>query len=391
MKDEIIDNFNYEENINYEQLNSKFNIMSTPSKYNYSPINNLYEDFSKNILNSKIKNISFEDLITLSTSNKKKVNITNESIIDEMKNKLYQYNQILNFKINQNEYFHKEFQNFKNIYKNYFQSLTNFNIENYHKLLKDFELIKISYEQNLKKNSDFEEWEILEHSINNFSEFLHNSLDNVNYQLDLDGIMQKIIDLSNYIQFDEKDNNINLNEDDDNLLYNKINFDFGNENLGNIYPFKRNNVLYIKDKKGNITQNCFSLKKIDKINKTSKIIKIIIYIDNKENINFVKSIINLFKNSFSTYIIYYFEKIQLFSSFKIHFIGKCKSIPKIKKLINEIINQSKYKIIIKQFYYNSLKEIIMKIIHKLKNNNANYFYTTNIKKNILNKLYNKNY
>ena len=391
MKDEIIDNFNYEENINYEQLNSKFNIMSTPSKYNYSPINNLYEDFSKNILNSKIKNISFEDLITLSTSNKKKVNITNESIIDEMKNKLYQYNQILNFKINQNEYFHKEFQNFKNIYKNYFQSLTNFNIENYHKLLKDFELIKISYEQNLKKNSDFEEWEILEHSINNFSEFLHNSLDNVNYQLDLDGIMQKIIDLSNYIQFDEKDNNINLNEDDDNLLYNKINFDFGNENLGNINPFKRNNVLYIKDKKGNITQNCFSLKKIDKINKTSKIIKIITYIDNKENINFVKSIINLFKNSFSTYIIYYFEKIQLFSSFKIHFIGKCKSIPKIKKLINEIINQSKYKIIIKQFYYNSLKEIIMKIIHKLKNNNANYFYTTNIKKNILNKLYNKNY
>ncbi len=391
MKDEIIDNFNYEENINYEQLNSKFNIISTPSKYNYSPINNLYEDFSKNILNSKIKNISFEDLITLSTSNKKKVNITNESIIDEMKNKLYQYNQILNFKINQNEYFHKEFQNFKNIYKNYFQSLTNFNIENYHKLLKDFELIKISYEQNLKKNSDFEEWDILEHSINNFSEFLHNSLDNVNYQLDLDGIMQKIIDLSNYIQFDEKDNNINLNEDDDNLLYNKINFDFGNENLGNINPFKRNNVLYIKDKKGNITQNCFSLKKIDKINKTSKIIKIIIYIDNKENINFVKSIINLFKNSFSTYIIYYFEKIQLFSSFKIHFIGKCKSIPKIKKLINEIINQSKYKIIIKQFYYNSLKEIIMKIIHKLKNNNANYFYTTNIKKNILNKLYNKNY
>ena len=391
MKDEIIDNFNYEENINYEQLNSKFNIMSTPSKYNYSPINNLYEDFSKNILNSKIKNISFEDLITLSTSNKKKVNITNESIIDEMKNKLYQYNQILNFKINQNEYFHKEFQNFKNIYKNYFQSLTNFNIENYHKLLKDFELIKISYEQNLKKNSDFEEWEILEHSINNFSEFLHNSLDNVNYQLDLDGIMQKIIDLSNYIQFDEKDNNINLNEDDDNLLYNKINFDFGNENLGNINPFKRNNVLYIKDKKGNITQNCFSLKKIDKINKTSKIIKIIIYIDNKENINFVKSIINLFKNSFSTYIIYYFEKIQLFSSFKIHFIGKCKSIPKIKQLINEIINQSKYKLIIKQFYYNSLKEIIMKIIHKLKNNNANYFYTTNIKKNILNKLYNKNY
>ena len=391
MKDEIIDNFNYEENINYEQLNSKFNIMSTPSKYNYSPINNLYKDFSKNILNSKIKNISFEDLITLSTSNKKKVNITNESIIDEMKNKLYQYNQILNFKINQNEYFHKEFQNFKNIYKNYFQSLTNFNIENYHKLLKDFELIKISYEQNLKKNSDFEEWDILEHSINNFSEFLHNSLDNVNYQLDLDGIMQKIIDLSNYIQFDEKDNNINLNEDDDNLLYNKINFDFGNENLGNINPFKRNNVLYIKDKKGNITQNCFSLKKIDKINKTSKIIKIIIYIDNKENINFVKSIINLFKNSFSTYIIYYFEKIQLFSSFKIHFIGKCKSIPKIKKLINEIINQSKYKIIIKQFYYNSLKEIIMKIIHKLKNNNANYFYTTNIKKNILNKLYNKNY
>ena len=391
MKDEIIDNFNYEENINYEQLNSKFNIISTPSKYNYSPINNLYEDFSKNILNSKIKNISFEDLITLSTSNKKKVNITNESIIDEMKNKLYQYNQILNFKINQNEYFHKEFQNFKNIYKNYFQSITNFNIENYHKLLKDFEQIKISYEQNLKKNSDFEEWDILEHSINNFSEFLHNSLDNVNYQLDLDGIMQKIIDLSNYIQFDEKDNNINLNEDDDNLLYNKINFDFGNENLGNINPFKRNNVLYIKDKKGNITQNCFSLKKIDKINKTSKIIKIIIYIDNKENINFVKSIINLFKNSFSTYIIYYFEKIQLFSSFKIHFIGKCKSIPKIKKLINEIINQSKYKIIIKQFYYNSLKEIIMKIIHKLKNNNANYFYTTNIKKNILNKLYNKNY
>ncbi len=391
MKDEIIDNFNYEENINYEQLNSKFNIMSTPSKYNYSPINNLYEDFSKNILNSKIKNISFEDLITLSTSNKKKVNITNESIIDEMKNKLYQYNQILNFKINQNVYFNKEFQNFKNIYKNYFQSLTNFNIENYHKLLKDFELIKISYEQNLKKNSDFEEWDILEHSINNFSEFLHNSLDNVNYQLNLDEIMQKIIDLSNDIQFDEKNNNINLNEEEDNILYNKINFDFRNENLGNNNQFKRNNALYMKNKKGNITQNFFSLKKIDKINKTSKIIKIIIYIDNKENINFVKSIINLFKNSFSTYIIYYFEKIQLFSSFKIHFIGKCKSIPKIKKLINEIINQSKYKIIIKQFYYNSLKEIIMKIIHKLKNNNANYFYTTNIKKNILNKLYNKNY
>ena len=389
MKDEIIDNFNYEENINYEQLNSKFNIMSTPSKYNYSPINNLYEDFSKNILNSKIKNISFEDLITLSTSNKKKVNITNESIIDEMKNKLYQYNQILNFKINQNEYFHKEFQNFKNIYKNYFQSITNFNIENYHKLLKDFELIKISYEQNLKKNSDFEEWEILEHSINNFSEFLHNSLDNVNYQLNLDEIMQKIIDLSNDIQFDEKNNNINLNEEDDNLLYNKINFDFRNENLGNNNQFKRNNALYMKDKKGNITQNFFSLKKIDKINKTSKIIKIIIYIDNKENINFVKSIINLFKNSFTTYIIYYFEKIQLFSSFKIYFIGKCKSISKIKKLINEIIGQSKNKIIIKQFFYNSLKEIIMEIINKLKNNNSNYFYTTNIKRDILNKLYNK--
>ena len=209
MKGEIIDNFNNEENINLEQFNSKYINISTPSKYSYSPINNLYQDFSKNILNSKTKNIPFEDLITLSSSNKKKINITNETIIDEMKNKLYQYNQILNFKINQSEYFNQEFENFKNIYKNYFLSLTNFNIENYHKLLKDFEVIKSSYEKYLKKNSDNDEWKIFEHSINNFSEFLHNSLDNVNYQLDLDVIMHKIIELANDIQFNEKNNNIN--------------------------------------------------------------------------------------------------------------------------------------------------------------------------------------
>lgn len=389
MKGEIIDNFNNEENINLEQFNSKYINISTPSKYSYSPINNLYQDFSKNILNSKTKNIPFEDLITLSSSNKKKINITNETIIDEMKNKLYQYNQILNFKINQSEYFNQEFENFKNIYKNYFLSLTNFNIENYHKLLKDFEVIKSSYEKYLKKNSDNDEWKIFEHSINNFSEFLHNSLDNVNYQLDLDAIMQKIIELANDIQFNEKNNNINLKEEDGNLFYNKINFDFANENFGNNNQFKRNNALYIKDKKGNISQNFFSLYKIGKINQTSKIIKIIIYIDNKENISFVKSIIHLFKNSFSKYIICCFEQIQIFSSFKIYFIGKCKSISKIKKLINETINQSKYKIIIRQFFYKSLKEILIKIINKIKNNNSNYFYTSNIKKDTLNKIYYK--
>ena len=382
-----INNNNNETEI--EQLDSNMINLSTPSKYSYSPINNLFQDFSQNITNSQLKNISFEELISLTTSKKKKTNITNDTIIDEIKNKIFQYNQILNFKMNQSEYYHKEFENFKVIYKNYFQSLTNFSVENYQKLLKDFEQIKKAFEQNLKKNADSDEWEILNHSIINFSEFLHNNLDNVNYQLDLEGIMQKIMDLSNKIKLDEKDNNSNLNEENY-LVSNKKMFDFGNNNCDN--ELKHNTVIYYKDNKNKFSENSFSLEKIGKLNKTSKIIKVVLYFNKNENNNFIQNIINILKDSFLKYIIYYFDKntIQIFSSFKISFVGKCKSILEIKKLIKDIIIQSQNKIIIKLIFYKSFKEILLKTIKKLKYSNSNYYYTSNIKRNILNKLYNRN-
>ena len=382
-----INNNNNETEI--EQLDSNMINLSTPSKYSYSPINNLFQDFSQNITNSQLKNISFEELISLTTSKKKKTNITNDTIIDEIKNKIFQYNQILNFKMNQSEYYHKEFENFKVIYKKYFQSLTNFSVENYQKLLKDFEQIKKAFEQNLKKNADSDEWEILNHSIINFSEFLHNNLDNVNYQLDLEGIMQKIMDLSNKIKLDEKDNNSNLNEENY-LVSNKKMFDFGNNNCDN--ELKQNTIIYYKDKKNKFSENSFSFEKIGKLNKTSKIIKVVLYFNKNENNNFIQNIINILKDSFLKYIIYYFDKntIQIFSSFKISFVGKCKSILEIKKLIKDIIIQSQNKIIIKLIFYKSFKEILLKTIKKLKYSNSNYYYTSNIKRNILNKLYNRN-
>ena len=382
-----INNNNNETEI--EQLDSNMINLSTPSKYSYSPINNLFQDFSQNITNSQLKNISFEELISLKKSKKKKTNITNDTIIDEIKNKIFQYNQILNFKMNQSEYYHKEFENFKVIYKNYFQSLTNFSVENYQKLLKDFEQIKKAFEQNLKKNADSDEWEILNHSIINFSEFLHNNLDNVNYQLDLEGIMQKIMDLSNKIKLDEKDNNSNLNEENY-LVSNKKMFDFGNNNCDN--ELKQNTIIYYKDKKNKFSENSFSFEKIGKLNKTSKIIKVVLYFNKNENNNFIQNIINILKDSFLKYIIYYFDKntIQIFSSFKISFVGKCKSILEIKKLIKDIIIQSQNKIIIKLIFYKSFKEILLKTIKKLKYSNSNYYYTSNIKRNILNKLYNRN-
>ena len=378
-----INNNNNETEI--EQLDSNMINLSTPSKYSYSPINNLFQDFSQNITNSQLKNISFEELISLTTSKKKKTNITNDTIIDEIKNKIFQYNQILNFKMNQSEYYHKEFENFKVIYKKYFQSLTNFSVENYQKLLKDFEQIKKAFEQNLKKNADSDEWEILNHSIINFSEFLHNNLDNVNYQLDLEGIMQKIMDLSNKIKLDEKDNNSNLNEENY-LVSNKKMFDFGNNNCDN--ELKQNTIIYYKDKKNKFSENSFSFEKIGKLNKTSKIIKVVLYFNKNENNNFIQNIINILKDSFLKYIIYYFDKntIQIFSSFKISFVGKCKSILEIKKLIKDIIIQSQNKIIIKLIFYKSFKEILLKTIKKLKYSNSNYYYTSNIKRNILNKL-----
>ena len=382
-----INNNNNETEI--EQLDSNMINLSTPSKYSYSPINNLFQDFSQNITNSQLKNISFEELISLTTSKKKKTNITNDTIIDEIKNKIFQYNQILNFKMNQSEYYHKEFENFKVIYKKYFQSLTNFSVENYQKLLKDFEQIKKAFEQNLRKNADSDEWEILNHSIINFSEFLHNNLDNVNYQLDLEGIMQKIMDLSNKIKLDEKDNNSNLNEENY-LVSNKKMFDFGNNNFDD--ELKQNTIIYYKDKKNKFSENSFSLEKIGKLNKTSKIIKVVLYFNKNENNNFIQNIINILKDSFLKYIIYYFDKntIQIFSSFKISFVGKCKSILEIKKLIKDIIIQSQNKIIIKLIFYKSFKEILLKTIKKLKYSNSNYYYTSNIKRNILNKLYNRN-
>ena len=382
MKGGIINNNNETE---IEQLDSNMINLSTPSKYSYSPINNLFQDFSQNITNSQLKNISFEELISLTTSKKKKTNITNDTIIDEIKNKIFQYNQILNFKMNQSEYYHKEFENFKVIYKKYFQSLTNFSVENYQKLLKDFEQIKKAFEQNLKKNADSDEWEILNHSIINFSEFLHNNLDNVNYQLDLEGIMQKIMDLSNKIKLDEKDNNSNLNEENY-LVSNKKMFDFGNNNFDD--ELKQNTIIYYKDKKNKFSENSFSFEKIGKLNKTSKIIKVVLYFNKNENNNFIQNIINILKDSFLKYIIYYFDKntIQIFSSFKISFVGKCKSILEIKKLIKDIIIQSQNKIIIKLIFYKSFKEILLKTIKKLKYSNSNYYYTSNIKRNILNKL-----
>ena len=382
MKGGIINNNNETE---IEQLDSNMINLSTPSKYSYSPINNLFQDFSQNITNSQLKNISFEELISLTTSKKKKTNITNDTIIDEIKNKIFQYNQILNFKMNQSEYYHKEFENFKVIYKKYFQSLTNFSVENYQKLLKDFEQIKKAFEQNLKKNADSDEWEILNHSIINFSEFLHNNLDNVNYQLDLEGIMQKIMDLSNKIKLDKKDNNSNLNEENY-LVSNKKMFDFGNNNFDN--ELKQNTIIYYKDKKNKFSENSFSFEKIGKLNKTSKIIKVVLYFNKNENNNFIQNIINILKDSFLKYIIYYFDKntIQIFSSFKISFVGKCKSILEIKKLIKDIIIQSQNKIIIKLIFCDSFKEILLKTIKKLKYSNSNYYYTSNIKRNILNKL-----
>ena len=66
-----INNNNNETEI--EQLESNMINLSTPSKYSYSPINNLFQDFSQNITNSQLKNISFEELISLTTLKKKKL------------------------------------------------------------------------------------------------------------------------------------------------------------------------------------------------------------------------------------------------------------------------------------------------------------------------------
>ena len=366
----------------------KMNMAITPQKSQLSRIKkscNLYDEFNEN-KNSNLKKISFNDLISLSTTKKNKANISNQDIINEFHNKLNYYTQILHFKESQKENFMNELVLFQKWFLSYFQNLTNFDEINFVKLKNDFEKIKLTYDANLLSHAEPIEWELFYNSTNNFFEYLHNSLDKVNYNIDMENVTNNIID--------QTEKMINLNDYDLFAKYGEKNyFDKSSKHITHKNKERSKKIYEIILMKycGDFSETYYDNGKGDNKKKV-KFLKMKIYFAKEENYDLIKETIEYFSHFFKRYLITYKEDKEEKSEFssynhfiKIAFGGICIRNKRLKsELIKLITEKIVLNCVIKLIYYQTLRECLKSTVGKLKIKDKYIYYTSNLSNHYLN-------
>lgn len=372
--------------------NNTLNYLTTPQKNNniiLTKKKNLYDEFSEN-KNSNLKKISFNELIALSTNKKTKNKITNQDIINEFNNKINYYTQILHYKEAQKENFMSELVNFQKWFLSYFQKITGFDEVSFGKLKNDYEKIKLSYDTNLLSHADSFEWELFDNSINNFMDYLHDILDKVNHNVDIEKVTNDLIDQGGKI--------ISLNDYEMYAKCQKKNY-FDKKNfLSSDYSFndKQNKkiiyeIIMLKhcgDFSETYYDSGYHEGEVDGKRKKLKFLKLKIYLTKKESYAIIKETIDKNIDMFKRYLITFKQDSKECDSqfIKIIFCGICLKHKKIKQnLLNLLTEKIQNNAVIKLIYYHTLKESLDKTIKKLKNKQNFIYYTSNFPQNYLNR------
>lgn len=371
--------------------NNNLNYLLTPQKNNniiLTKKKNLYDEFSEN-KNSNLKKISFDELISLSTNKKERKKITNQDIINEFNNKINYYTQILHYKEAQKENFMSELVNFQKWFLSYFQKITNFDEVSFGKLKNDYEKIKLTYDTNLLSHADAFEWELFDNSINNFMEFLHDILDKVNYNVDIEKVTNDLIEQGGKM--------ITLNDYEMYSKYQKKNYFDKKKYLSSDYNFndKQNKksiyeIIMMKHC-GDYSETYYDsgeYEGVDEKRKKFKFLKLKIYLSKKENYSIIKESIDKNIDMFKRYLVTFKQDSKECSSqfIKIIFCGICLKNKKLKQnLLNFLTEKIQNNAVIKLIYYLTLKKTLDKTIKKLKQKENFIYYTSNFPQHYLNR------
>lgn len=367
-----------------------YNNLRTPQKSSSGKrddfSNNLYEQFNENV-KTNLKQISFDELISLSTTKKELNNITNEDIINELQNKISYYNQILRFKESQKEVLENELFNFRKWFVSYFQKITNFNELTFDKIKRDYNELKLEYESKLLSNSSKEEWEYFQNMSNNFFDYIHLVLDKVNFDSDIGTITAEIMKKAEKIDLDEV--NVEGIKKTKKVEFNNLKSSFDSDTKkAKAKPGEVCEVILYKNY-DNFTESKFVKCDESQFHQLKqhrlKYVNLKIYFSKKEDLGSLMKNIEEIKGLFKKYIVT-FSSSGSSPFVKFCVCGITKRRCRLKKTLLKIITENlKHNCVIRRIYFSKQKYTIQPIIKKLYENKKYNYYTSNFSQASLNR------
>lgn len=368
---------------------------------------NLLSNFNK----EKRLNVSFDELISISTEKKRAQGITDNDIITELQNKVNQYKQIFTFKQNHYSEYINVLRSFEKYFMSYFQKVTEFDMATFVKLKEDFEKIQMTYDNNVLHQAEEFEWEIFQSSTNNFFDYLQNSLNKIkeiNMKEITEGIIIKAqnIDIenevliSNQIQLNTNNNaSIGVRQLDrfkelsskkEYLNKKHSNSNYISHNTNELFKSNFKHVYLIKDNlTGKIRHLEFEKEDIRKQVKRGKWTRIALYISKNEMIKEINDTIDNITNTVLSQYILLSKEIKNENRLKLIAYGKAYSLNSLINDMKTILNDKlTHDSIIKVYYYNNHKCALMKeaLIKIHNDHHKEYNITTNIDLEYLNRL-----
>ena len=418
------ENNNIKSNKNYPEISSINNNFSNSNKYktpknNNCNINNkifeidsninynsLFKTYSnaKKVLNfslqknSEAKNFNIIEFLNLSSDKKNQYTISNETVYNELLNKLISIKNNMNIEDITKQKFIEAKNNLYFIIKTILNNFANYQPETVIKLFQDLDEIKEKYDiyvNNIDQVSALE-LEMFENYVDDYNEYLLNYLNdiaNVSQIKKYIFLLQMNINIvfNNFLHIKREKNNI--------LLHKNSNFNFvgRKREMKTLEKKERNLIVINKDKDQNINEyQYFNWNKNNKDNYMKnmipKYIELSVYFSKNEKEKNILDAINKIKNEFRKYLISYKNKKDIWY-LKVKFCGIC-CFPKriVKSLKNNIISLLFENALIKIYFHRNFKNTLYKTLKKLneqcnkkdkkevdKNDDEIYnYFTTNI-------------
>jgi hypothetical protein len=172
-----------QENIIFQNTN---NYLNSDMNINKNSLNKSYSNAKKYInfsseKNTVLKNLDFYQMLDLDTDKKKKLNINNDIIYNEILNNLNDIINKLQIEDSRKQNYFISKNNLNSNLKYFLNDLTNFDEEKANKLLMDLEDIKTKYDyciNNINLTSQID-LEILDDLINNYNDYCIDFLNNI--------------------------------------------------------------------------------------------------------------------------------------------------------------------------------------------------------------------
>ena len=348
--------------------------------------------------NSEAKNFNIIEFLNLSSDKKNQYTISNETVYNELLNKLISIKNNMNIEDITKQKFIEAKNNLYFIIKTILNNCANYQPETVIKLFQDLDEIKEKYDiyvNNIDQVSALE-LEMFENYVDDYNEYLLNYLNdiaNISQIKKYIFLLQMNINIvfNNFLHIKREKNNI--------LLHKNSNFNFvgRKREMKTLEKKKRNLIVINKDKDQNINEyQYFNWNKNNKDNYMKnmipKYIELSIYFSKNEKEKNILDAINKMKNEFRKYLISYKNKKDIWY-LKVKFCGIC-CFPKriVKSLKNNIISLLFENALIKIYFHRNFKNTLYKTLKKLneqcnkkdkkevdKNDDEIYnYFTTNI-------------